>query len=163
MHPTQKLARPQPAQGRDADSVADPGDLYGTPADTLRCAAIYLSSYGWIQGDRFGRPDGHLFPPASADGAIRAVVYGYPNKDAELEGKLGWYVDRATAVLADWLGLNDPLDADTLLVWLDRATDAVADWNDDLERRPDDVVRALQDAADDYDRSHPAHRTGGTQ
>jgi len=149
MHPTQDPARTvRLREQRHADDV---GDVYGTPADTLRCAATYLITHGWHQGDRFGTPDtGSPFPAASVDGAIRAAVYGYPNDAAELDGKPGWHVDIATAALADWLGLADIHDSQSLLTWLDDCADAVADWNDKPLRTLPQVLLALRDAADDY-------------
>ena len=162
MHPTQNLSRTV-RLARHRHTVHE-GDDYGTPADTLRCAATYLITHGWHQGDRFAdTAAGNPFPPASADGAIRAAVYGHPNDTAELAGKPGWHVDIATAALADWLGLADILDSQNLLGWLDDSTDAVADWNDTPGRTLHQVLQALHDAAEDYDHTVAYAANGGAR
>ena len=162
MHPTQNPSRN--GRLREQRHTDDAGDVYGTPADTLRCAATYLTTHGWHQGDRFATPaSGSPFPAASVDGAIRAAVYGYPNDAAELDGKPGWHVDIATAALADWLGLADIHDSQSLLTWLDDSTDAVAGWNDAPSRTLHQVLQALHDAANDYDHTLAHTAKGGAR
>lgn len=134
----------------DRDSY---GDLTGTPADTLRVAASYLEEHGWCQGDRYADLSTYC-PPADIDGAVRAVVYGYPNDAPVLDGRLGWHVDIALGVLADHLdhlNTGQPDDGLTLLGWLDYAGHAVTAWNDDTGRTLDQVLAAMHAAADRYD------------
>jgi hypothetical protein len=124
------------------------GELLGTPADSLRVAATYIDAHGWAQGGLFN-PDGGLFPAACVAGAIRVAVYGYPNSDPVLLGKLGWHVDMAMSALADYLGTAD--HDDSLFDWLDKATNAVHTWNDQTVQDETEVVRTLREAANHYD------------
>jgi hypothetical protein len=140
MHPTQKPADTGPT---------DTGELTGTPADTLRVAATYLETHGWTQGVFFaGITD--LYPPACAAGAIRAVVYGYPDDKITPAHPLLGCVQAALSTLAESLGLADSVDADW--DWFEVVQDTIASWNDATERTLEQVVQALRDAADDYDR-----------
>ncbi|MGI5236995.1 DUF6197 family protein [Dactylosporangium sp. CA-139066] len=140
------------AQDQAAELVAV--DLYGTPADTLRCAAVYLDHHGWIQGERYRDPSA-LFPAADITGAVRAAVYGKPMPGDVLDGVLGWHVDMAIAALADHLGLTDT-DMH-LLGWLAYSSHAVTCWNDETGRTATEAITAMRAAADAYDITY----TGG--
>lgn len=140
------------------------GDLTGTPADTLRVAANYLADYGWCQGDLYADLTISC-PPADIPGAIRAVVYGYPNDAPVLDGRLGWHVDIALGTLADHLdhlNTGHPDDGLALLGWLDYACHAVTAWNDEPDRTLDQVLAAMHAAADRYDHT-PTRRGGGAR
>ncbi|MFB9448699.1 hypothetical protein Dvina_45085 [Dactylosporangium vinaceum] len=143
---------------RDDQGDADPMaiDMHGTPADTLRCAAQYLDSYGWTQHDRY-RNLGDLFPAADITGAIRTVVYGTPMLSDILTGVLGWHVDMAIATLADHLGLTTP-DMH-LLGWLAYSSHAITCWNDETGRTAGQAVAALRAAADAYDATYRGYDT----
>lgn len=130
----------------------DAGDIIGSPADTLRAAAGYLTTYGWHQGDLYADLT-VPYPAADVTGAIRAVIYGHPTTDPVLDGRLGWHVDIALATLADTFtypeaDLRDDL---TLLGWLDYAGHAVSTWNDDHNQTSDKVIIHLLITADQYD------------
>lgn len=149
MHPTQELATAVSTMLLARDEA---GDLTGTPADTLRAAAGYLTDYGWHQGDLYADLSVSC-PPADVTGAIRAVVYGYPNDEPVLDGRLGWYVDIALATLAETFTFpeNDLVDDLTLLSWLEYAGHAVSAWNDDRDQTADKVIVYMLITADQYD------------
>lgn len=134
-----------------------------TPADILRCAALYLTRHGWHQGDMYTDP-GQLAPAACALGAIHMVVCGHTGTDYT-DDQLDIY-DRAVAILADHI---DALiwEIDTITSpWISDGYDEpfsptaiVAGWNDDARRTVHDVRAALADTAAEWDRLHP---TGGS-
>jgi len=132
-----------------------------TPADILRYAALYLYRHGWHQGDMFADPD-QPTPPACAQGAIRMAVCGSPTVAYTADTSL--MVDRAIGEFACWLAWNDPGYLDEFKQFDlhddDTALDQVAgDWNDEPDRTADEVIAALNAAADSWDRIHP----GGAQ
>jgi hypothetical protein len=139
---------------------SDTPEVTGTPADTLRAAATYLADYGWHQGDLYADLTVSC-PAADVTGAIRAVVYGYPNPATTLDGRLGWHVDMAIATLADSFDIPGP-DL-TLLGWLEYAGHAVTAWNDDLNQNRDVVIATMQAAADQYDADARQHARGGAR
>jgi hypothetical protein len=134
-----------------------------TPAELLRGAAFYLGRHGWTQHqfyDMFADTDGP-FPPACASGAIMSAASGRCLGDGTCtidggENPETIYAVRAMRVLASWVDLDF-----TASSYLDTsAIDVIGDWNDDDSRTVGDVIEALQDAADDWDR---LHSTGGAR
>ena len=135
----------------------DTADPALTPADLLRGAALYLWRHGWLQGDFFDLLDDQPFPRACTLGAINICAHGRPilGSDDTAEDDLTDAAIRAMRVLAahldpDYGQPDNPTSA----------IDIVSGWNDDDCRTLPDVVDALRDAADDYDRTHP---TGGAR
>lgn len=120
-----------------------------TPAVILRGAARYLELHGWHRGDAFQPDTGRPFPPACALGAIQAAVTGTANRvtSADIPAMCS-----AELVLAAHLD-DDPdrLDTDPF--------ELIGDWNDHADRTAAQVITALTEAADDWDRIH----TGGTR
>ncbi len=135
-------------------------DTGATPAELLRAAAVYLTRHGWVQGDFFDLLSEAAFPPACSLGAINICAHGRPilGSDDTADDVHTDAAIRAMRVLAAYL---DPdygtIDEPTLSV---SAIDVVSGWNDYDGRTLDEVVECLTDAADDYDRVHPA---GGTR
>jgi hypothetical protein len=128
-----------------------------TPAELLRGAALYLTRHGWLQGDFFDLLDQAAFPPACAMGAINICAHGRPILGSD-DGADDAHTDAAITamrVLAASLDV-DYASGDTSV----SAIDIVSGWNDDHSRTLDEVITALTDAADDWDRTH---HTGGTR
>lgn len=129
-----------------------PVDLDPTTARTLRDAAIYLRRHGWTQGQLFTALNVPT-PAACAIGAVRIVVCGAAD---------GIYIDdQAAQVGAALRAFASYLD-DAYYAWghndageLACPDDVVGDWNDDDDRTADQVITALDDAADFWDRRHP--------
>ncbi|WP_426506720.1 DUF6197 family protein [Dactylosporangium sp. McL0621] len=149
------VSKVPPAEPGDQADELVAIDLYGTPADTLRCAATYLEHHGWMPYGRYSDLT-VPFPAADITGAVRAAVYGKAMPGDVLDGVLGWHVDMAIAALADHLGLNDP--EMHLLGWLAYSAHAITCWNDEIDRTAIEAVTAMRAAADAYDATH--HRTG---
>jgi hypothetical protein len=127
-----------------------PADVDLTPADILRCAAKYLLLHGWHQGDMYAHAS-QPTPPACALGAIRMAVCGgpdtsYTHDEADL---MNTAVCAFAGLLIDWI---EP-DPDEYRI--DDPYDVVADWNDERERRADQVTAALHDAANRWEQRHP--------
>ena len=133
-----------------------------TPADLLRGAALYLTRHGWTQGqffDLLADTDGP-FPPACSSGAIITAacgrclsdsVFADDQDDPDITAAL-----RAMRAFADYLnGGYIPLDEYPV-----SAIDIIGDWNDHDGRTLTEVIEALTDAADDWDRTH---HTGGAR
>jgi hypothetical protein len=137
MHPTRK--------------TPDPTEV--TPAETLRCAALYLQRHGWIQGGYYRRRDGIAQPPACALGAIGMAVHGQPlvnPLDADLAG--WWEINRAYNALNDYLVRFGYVDDN------DEYEDVIATWNDETGRLSGSVIATLNLAADEWDRTHGGAR-----
>jgi hypothetical protein len=131
-----------------------------TPADLLRGAALYLTRHGWVQGDFFDLLHEASFPPACSLGAINICAHGRPilGSDDTAEDPNTDAAIRAMRVLAAYL---DPEYGDAECAALKvSAIDIVSGWNDFDGRTLAEVVEALNDAADEWDR---AHRTGGAR
>ena len=136
-----------------------------TPADLLRGAAVYLKRHGWTKGQFFEQladTDGP-FVPACASGAIMTVAHGQcvPNgiiRYDETTDPNAAAAARAMRVFANWL--DSDYISDSVEVLPVSYLDVIGDWNDDKGRTLDEVVQALTDAADDWDRAHP---TGGAR
>jgi hypothetical protein len=121
-----------------------------TPAGLLRMAALYLRRHGWHQGTYYATTD-HPTPPACAAGAIGIAATGhrvehFSQLDADTLATLG--------ALVDYLDAHEPvffLDEDGFLVdehgW-------PFSWNDDPARTAEQVITALEAAADEWDSLH---------
>ncbi|MEV0396917.1 DUF6197 family protein [Polymorphospora rubra] len=129
------------------------GDI--TPADLLRNAAVYLERHGWQQGFLLGLGFDTPYPPACALGAIRMAATG--NADDVITTTIP--ADDYTACLLAQAILANHLEPDydhTNDIEADLNFEVISDWNDDTERTANDVTTALRDAADTWDRQHPA-------
>ncbi|WP_431973283.1 DUF6197 family protein [Micromonospora haikouensis] len=132
-----------------------------TPADLLRMAALYLRRHGWHQGAYYADPD-HLTPPACAAGAIGMASTGHQVDNFlqldHLDDDHHADTLAALAAFVDYLDAHEPVfyvDEDGFLVdehgW-------PFSWNDDPARTAEQVVTALEAAADEWD---SLHTTGG--
>jgi hypothetical protein len=147
VHPTHNPVSPAPAEP--------------TPADTLRQAALYLTRHGWAQQDYLAfQPNAEQpFPPACAHGAIAAAAYGHPtiaphSVDGELYRVFALAVDVFDGYLADLYGDVQHYEGR-----------AGTSWNDEPDRTAEEVIAALNAAADQYDDTHRhlATATGGVR
>ena len=154
-------------QLRTVSAADTDNDLVVTPAVILRGAARYLETHGWTQHTYYGSDTTDVLPPACADGAIGMAAYGRiticPGRETQDPGYRDYL--RAVDYLNGYLlriGYQPPCDS-----WCPGGTDClccndesevVFAWNDDEQCIKDDVVRGLNAAADDYDRTH-----GGTR
>jgi len=134
-----------------------------TPASVLRAAGGYLHHFGWHQDDLFNDPD-QPTPAACPLGAIRMAVIGTPEVRAEHNrtGVLAAF-DRAVGVFADHLVNTygvDPVGGVTAacagVVFTGDLEQTVIRWNDHPDRIASHVIAALNGAADEWDRIHPA-------
>ncbi|GGQ86744.1 DUF6197 family protein [Couchioplanes azureus] len=124
-----------------------------TPAVLLRCAALYLQTHGWTQGEVFDYLAQDSFPPACAIGAINAAAYGRciltATDDTTLFDHDAWGVMSALRMFAACLDPDyDPFQTS--------AIDVIGQWNDAEHRTRDEVIQALNEAADDWDAAHSA-------
>jgi hypothetical protein len=161
MHPTLVTA----TLADDLDDQVDTADQ-PSPAEVLRAAALYLERHGWNQ-DTYYPPGtaGHcLTPPACALGALGMVVYGHPVTEPESESNPDFrQLDRARAALREHLETHGLAVTGPMWTWDDGEPDPVtiADWNDEPDRTQNEVITALNAAADAWDTTHPATTTGG--
>jgi len=129
-----------------------------TPADILRSAARYLQLHGWTQGNYYATGDELTFPPACAAGAIGMAAHGtvaYDLHDPDLPGHADF--ERAWNALDDYLFLaNPPADNPSGNAPDDELS--IIGWNDRDDRTVEQVIAALTDAADDWDRIHGGAR-----
>ncbi|TDC68922.1 hypothetical protein E1193_30920 [Micromonospora sp. KC606] len=130
-----------------------------TPADLLRMAALYLRRHGWHQGTYYAPTTDTVTPPACAAGAIGVACAGHRVEHfSQLDGDaLADYLT-TLAVFVDYLDTHEPIfhiDEDGYLV--DEHTSAYS-WNDDPGRTAEQVITALENAADEWD---SLHTTGG--
>jgi len=125
-----------------------------TPADILRGAAAYLQLHGWTQGDFYDLTIDAPFPPADVAGAIRVAILG------DLSGfnrVIDPHTDdyrQITAAQRLLAGHVDPEREPEML----GSIDILTDWNDEEHRTVEQVIAALTDAADDWDRIHGGAR-----
>lgn len=136
----------------------DPGADRPSPAQILRAAAAYLARHGWVQGDMYDDVTAAT-PAACAYGAIKMATCGTTATDYNPEQAVD--CGRALGVLAAHLDIcfrawgiddhGDPGDPFTI----------VTDWNDDHDRIAEQVIAALNEAADEYDHHHPTVTSGG--
>ncbi|MEU2612657.1 hypothetical protein ABZ570_13925 [Micromonospora sp. NPDC007271] len=132
-----------------------PTEVQVTPADHLRMAALYLRRHGWHQGTYYATTDTPT-PPACAAGAIAMAVAG---RRADQFHGLGFDTEatfrQTVRVFTAYLDDHEPIravDEDGFLV--DEHTYPFS-WNDDPGRTAEQVITALDAAADEWDRLHP--------
>ncbi|MBQ1060725.1 hypothetical protein [Micromonospora sp. C41] len=126
-----------------------------TPADLLRCAALYLRRHGWHQGTYYAPTTDILTPPACAAGAIGIATAGHKVEHfSQLDpSALADYL-AAMATFVDYLDDFHPLfDIDEDGFVIDEHTSPYS-WNDDPSRTAYQVVTALERAAERWDRLH---------
>ncbi|MEU0156475.1 DUF6197 family protein [Micromonospora fulviviridis] len=126
-----------------------------TPADLLRMAALYLRRHGWHQGTYYNSITDTLTPPACAAGAIGIACAGHtvehfaqlaPDALADYLATLAAFVDYLDAFYPLFL-----VDEDGFVI--DEHTSPYS-WNDDPARTAEQVITALDAAADEWDRLH---------
>lgn len=154
MHPIQNLTGP----------AADTDETHAvTPADILRGAATYLGIHGWTQHVYYGGTTDDVFPPACADGAIGMAAFGHatPHPGGEIGDPAYRDYNQARWYLSGYLrqiGYKPPCDP-----WCDGGDacgcvndepEIVFAFNDDGQCVKKDVLRVLNAAADDYERTH---------
>jgi hypothetical protein len=120
-------------------------DTTVTPARTLRTAGLYLSEYGWVQGSYYDQAASVFTPAACMVGAIAMVCYGGP-------------------VEAPAQHFNAPEfgDFEAALAFLDRylvgttarAVECAYAYNDAPGRSREQVIKALDAAADAWELLH---------
>ncbi|MDG4794058.1 hypothetical protein [Micromonospora sp. WMMD1082] len=131
-----------------------------TPADLLRMAALYLRRHGWHQGTYYAPTNTPTAtPPACAAGAIGIAAAGHRVEHfSQLDpDALGDYL-AALGAFVDYLDTTEPLfliDEDGYLI--DEHTSPYS-WNDSPGRTCEQVITALETAADEWDH---LHTTGG--
>lgn len=119
--------------------VVTPVDEPG-PARVLRAAAEVIDRNGWAQGAYFDVDVAGLVgagaAPVCAAGAIRVAATGLPDQ-------VSVSADRAESAFAEFLRGAFGLE------WSagDEPVEVIASWNDDEDRRADQVVAALREAA----------------
>ena len=121
-----------------------------TPAVVLRCAADYIRSHGWVRGAFFDPDDDGPFPAACATGAIRMAVRGDTTAAFTTAADVddGRLITRTQRHLAAYL--DDTFDPEER-----SSIDVIGDWNDDDHRTLADVTATLDDAATEWERTHP--------
>ncbi|SBT69197.1 hypothetical protein GA0070622_6316 [Micromonospora sediminicola] len=131
-----------------------PTGVQVTPADLLRMAALYLRRHGWHQGTYYA-PTDSLTPPACAVGAIGMACAGYRAEHFYgLDPDTQVTFRQTVGVLTVYLDDHAPvfhIDEDGYL--LDEHTSPYS-WNDDPGRTAEQVITALESAADEWDRLH---------
>ncbi|WP_446213995.1 DUF6197 family protein [Micromonospora sp. IBSANI012] len=115
-----------------------------TPARTLRDAALYLSRYGWIQGAYYDQAATCFTPAACTVGAIGMVCYGGPVDAPAQMFDAPEFVDFEAAVTL----------LDTYLREIYPCDMGVYSFNDTPGRTRDEVIAALNAAADGWDRTN---------
>ncbi len=136
-------------------------DTRPTPAELLRGAATYLRLHGWTTGQFYDLTGGtsDAFPPACAAGAITIAAYGrcIASGICTLDEPEPEHYDamRAMRVLAEYLD-GRPAEDES---FPPSSIDVIGDWNDHPGRTLDDVLDALNTAAND----NAAATTGSTR
>ena len=130
----------------------DTADPALTPGLLLRCAAHYLTAYGRTVGEFFDLLSDQPWPPACATGAINIAAHGKAIlcADDQAEDAVTDAAIAAIRVFAASLDV-DYANGDTST----SAIDIIAFFNDHPNTTTAQVVQALTDAADDWDRLHP--------
>jgi hypothetical protein len=132
-----------------APASADPAL---TPSLLLRCAARYIQTYGRTTGEFFDLLSDQPFPPACASGAINIAAHGKAILCSD-DGADDAVTDAAiTAMRVFAAYLDSDYASGDLTV---SAIDIIGGFNDDPATTDTDVVQALNEAADDWDRTHP--------
>lgn len=123
-----------------------------TPADLLRSAALYLFLHGWHHGEFFDLLSDKPFPPACTLGAINICAHGRPilcsddgSQDADTDAAITAARLLAASLDSDYASGNTEVSA----------IDIVSGFNDHDGRTIGEVIEALTEAADDWDRAHP--------
>jgi hypothetical protein len=132
-----------------------------TPADRLRAAAAYLDTHGWHQGGYHDETSNAPCPPACAAGAIMITTHPTGFTPASSLGELFHPSAEARAalyLLAAYLIETTGREQDTQntedVGAYGEAEVVIGDWNDEDGRTLTDIVTALHEAADDWDRVH---------
>jgi hypothetical protein len=124
-----------------------------TPGLLLRCAATYLHTHGRTTGEFFDLLADQPFPPACAAGAINIAAHGRPILCSD-DGAEDAVTDAAITAMRFFAA---HLDCDYATGDLSvSAIDIIGGFNDHPDTTDTDVVQALNEAADDWDRLHPA-------
>jgi hypothetical protein len=136
----------------------NPPEVEQTPADVLRHAALYLSRHGWIQRTYYGTPG--PTPPACALGAIAMAAYGNPVAEPFNVDQPGWsdYYNAAES-FNDYLHLAGLMPDDPDSTGENGDDFDVYDWNDLAATTGEQVITALQSAAQQWETEH----TGGAR
>ncbi|MEU9516770.1 hypothetical protein [Micromonospora sp. NPDC048169] len=133
-----------------------------TPADLLRMAALYLRRHGWHQGTYYAPTTDTPTPPACAVGAIGMACTGHPVHhwyDLDTDERITYLA--AIAAFVDYLDDFAPvfhIDEDGYL--LDEHISPYS-WNDEPGRTAEQVITALENAAEEWDRLH--NQEGGNR
>lgn len=117
-------------------------EVYLTPADVLRGAALYIARHGFHQDDMFANLT-QFAPPACAMGAIRMAACG----SATVPYTIGQasLVDATITHLAEYILTSGNR-------WYSSGPDfTVADWNDEPARTAEHVIATLRAAAERWD------------
>ncbi|NES13273.1 MULTISPECIES: hypothetical protein [Micromonospora] len=128
-----------------------------TPADLLRMAALYLRRHGWHQGTYYNNlfPTDFPTPPACAVGAIGMACAGHrADHFYTLDIDTQITFRQTVGVFTTYLDDHEPIcaiDDDGFLI--DEHTSPYS-WNDDPARTAEQVITALESAADEWDRLH---------
>ncbi|WDZ86374.1 DUF6197 family protein [Micromonospora cathayae] len=131
-----------------------------TPAEVLRGAALYLSRHGWIQGMYYLPTDWtDPTPPACLVGAIGMACEGRQAKHlTEVHPDYRAVYRAAIAAMVAYLDLAHPIHlVDEDGYWLEEHSEPFA-WNDSAGHTAEDVIDALNAAADEWEHRHA---TGG--
>jgi len=148
MNPTQK-------PNTTTAALADP-----TPADILRCAARYLETRGWIQGNVYQPGSEEPFPAVCAAGAIGMAVYGRRTtpSDQTASDRANWrLLHRTASYLAEYLWNDGRVrECDYFGALASADHEIVSDWNDESDQTAAEVIAVLRTAANDYDRTYGA-------
>jgi hypothetical protein len=122
------------------------------PSALLRGAATYIETYGRTTGEFFDLLSDQQFPPACAAGAIGIAAHGRPVlcSDESTEDTASDAAITAMRVFAASLD-GDYANGDHST----SAIDIIGAVNDNPKTSDTDIVMALNEAADDWDRAHP--------
>lgn len=133
-----------------------PTGVQVTPADLLRMAALYLRRHGWHQGTYYATTDTPT-PPACAVGAIGIACTGQRiERFAQLDPDALVDYLFAVRVFMDYLDTDTPVyGTDDAGFVFDEDDDYLPySWNDAPGRTAEQVITALEAAADEWDRLH---------
>jgi hypothetical protein len=127
------------------------------PSALLRCAASYIEINGRTTGEFFDMLSDRPFPPACAGGAIGMAAHGRPVlcSDDDTDDAASDAAITAMRVFAAHLDGDYAAGDHTV-----SAIDIIGAFNDNPHTTDTDVVLALHEAAEDWDR---AHHTGGAR
>jgi hypothetical protein len=120
-----------------------------TPAELLRAVARYLQVHGWTQEVYYDTRHTDQFPPACIEGALRMVVFGHISYITDIHA----YDPDTSAAVAALNALAAHLDCD-FDPQQTESTHIIGHWNDYPGRKPTEILAALHEAADEWDRLH---------